>query len=104
VRTDEQRILAGQGGSLATRATGRPVALPSSMPAAAGLMIIDIKWGNIIDANGYPWWIDFHLAEDHSELSRESFRCLPTSTTSAFNRAFGTNLSTAIPAVGQDND
>jgi tRNA A-37 threonylcarbamoyl transferase component Bud32 len=61
----------------------------------AGSMIIDIKWGNIIiGTDGHPWWIDFHLTEDHPELSRESFHVLADLDIERFNRAFGTNLPT----------
>jgi len=61
----------------------------------AGVMLLDIKWGNIIiGSDGRPWWLDFHLAEDHSELSRESFRVLADLDVERFNRSFGTAYPT----------
>ena len=61
----------------------------------AGSLLIDIKWGNIIiGTDGHPWWIDFHMTEDHSELSRESFQALADLDVQRFNRVYGTNLPT----------
>ena len=60
-----------------------------------GVMVRDIKWDNIIiGTDGHPWWIDFHSAEDHSELSREGFRVLADLDVERFNRLFGTELPT----------
>ena len=57
----------------------------------AGLMILDIKWGNVvIGYDGLPWWLDFDMTEDHSDLSRENFEVLASLDVQRFNKFFGT--------------
>lgn len=71
----------------------------------AGLMIIDIKWGNIIIGDdGHPRWIDFHLAEDHSELSHENFRVLAALDRKRFLDAFGADYATLTGAIYHRSD
>jgi hypothetical protein len=61
----------------------------------AGVMVFDIKWGNVVIAgDGQPWWLDFHLAEVHAELPRESFAVLGDLDFEKFNRSFGTAFPT----------
>ena len=61
----------------------------------AGLMILDIKWGNIvIGHDGQPWWLDFDMTEDHSELPKEYFDVLAELDVQRFMEMFGTTYQT----------
>lgn len=60
---------------------------------AAGVLDIDIKYGNIIieKRTGQPYWIDFDHATYYPRLSARAFRILTARDIYKFNLFFGTN-------------